>query len=87
MKLELTLAEVKIFSILLNRAGDEMGNNGCNDFSLTRDGGLSEEECSDIDAQLRKTFPNDMQERPDQEDNISDYFLLALLEKKMKSLI
>lgn len=85
--LELTQAEVKIFTVLLDRATDEMGNHGCNDFSLSRDGGLTADECLVLDGTLRKVFPRDMLEQPDQQDNVPDYFLLALLKRKIESLL
>lgn len=85
--LELTTAEIKVFSILLDRAVDERGDHGCNDFSLGDDAGLSLEEINQIDRELRKVFPSDMQERPGIEDNVSDFFLLALLEEKIKALL
>lgn len=85
--LELTTAEVKVFSVLLERATEEMGNHGCNDFSLTRDAGLDADESMVIDAVLRKVFPVDMKERPNQEDNVSDFFLLGLLQRKIENLL
>jgi hypothetical protein len=85
--LQLTQAEVKVFSVLLERATEEMGNHGCNDFSLTRDAGLTELECLVLDRTLREVFPVDMTEHPGQRDNISDFFLLGLLARKIENLL
>jgi hypothetical protein len=85
--LQLTQAEIKVFSVLLERATEEMGNHGCNDFSLTRDAGLTADECMVLDGTLRKVFPVVMSEHPNQEDIISDFFLLGLLARKIENLL
>lgn len=69
MHIDLTPAELKLLIVLLDRAGDEFGNHGCNDFSLLRDGELTPGEAEEMKSRLQaglcteeaQVFDNDVQ--------------------------
>ena len=84
VNLELSVAELKVFTVLLDRTGEAMSCNSCNDFSLSRDGGLNEKEIIDLTLQMSAAFPND---DVDSRDCQSDFFVLALLGKKLQNLL
>jgi len=84
VNLQLSVAELKVFTVLLDRADEVMSCNGCNDFSLSRDAGLDTNEIIDFTLEMAATFPND---NVDSRDCQSDFFVLALLEKKLKNLL
>lgn len=87
LTLKLSPGEVKVLAILLERYGDELSCKGCNDFSLSREGKLTLSEKVWLFDALRETFPRDMLEWDAVEDNVPDYLLLDLLQRKTESLL
>ncbi len=62
----LTAIEAKVLAKLLELAGDEFSNHGCNDFNLIREGGLAPGEAQEFMTRLQV-------ENPDQPPEIYDY--------------
>lgn len=82
-KIELSSGEVKLLIDLLDRAGDQFGQHGCNDYSLSESGGLTDEESHEVFASMKSVFPRDMEEH-EFEDQQMDWFILAFLRERIK---
>ena len=87
----LTKAELKTFLYLIDRAADEMSNNGCNDLRLLTDCELTREEAQSI-RELEHTYCDD-KERPapirddaNFEVYATDWLVLRALAAKLKAL-
>lgn len=59
MHIDLTPADLKLLVVLLEKAGDEFGNHGCNDFHLLKDGGLAPGEAEELKTRMQVEFPGD----------------------------
>ena len=57
--LMMTRIEIKLLAQLLSMAQEEFGNHGCNDFSLTRDGGLTPGEAEEFVSLAQASSPGE----------------------------
>lgn len=86
MQIELSSGEVKLLVDLLERAGDEFGSHGCNDYSLSKYGGLTDEESRIVFAGMQVVFPRETEEW-EFNDCQQDWFLMAYLQERFKRLL
>jgi len=74
MHIDLTPADLKLLIVLLDSAGDEFSNHGCNDFHLLRDGGLTPREAEEMKSRMQAEFAGEQVEAFDR-DNQYDWLL------------
>lgn len=79
MQIDLTPADLKLLVVLLDRAGAEFSNHGCNDFHLLRDGGLAPGEAEELKTKMQVEFPGE--EEPFDNDSQYDWLLFRRYEK------
>jgi hypothetical protein len=82
MPIDLTPADLKVLIVLLDRAGDEFSNHGCNDFNLLRDGGLTPGEAEELKSRMQVEFPGE--EEAFDRDFQYDWLLFRRYEKLFK---
>ena len=80
MQIDLTPADLKVLIVLLDRAGDEFANHGCNDFDLIKDGGLAPGEVEEMKTRMQVEFPGEEAEAFDR-DSQYDWLLFRRYEK------
>jgi len=80
--------EQKVASILLRNAADVLSNNGCNDFSLRKDAGLTDEESSRLIQSLNdyNSVHNSFGFEPEDLDSdiVMDWMLCYMLASKLE---
>lgn len=81
MYINFSAADLKLLTVLLDRAGNEFSNHGCNDFHLIKDAGLTGEEVPALVAKMRETFPGD---EIDEKVYQMDWLLFAFFEKRCR---
>jgi len=59
MQIDLEPSDLKVLIVLLDRAGDEFANHGCNDFHLLRDAGLAPGEAEELKTRMQVEMPAD----------------------------
>lgn len=80
MQINLEPSALKLLIKLLDMAGDEFSNHGCNDFHLLRDGGLTAGEAEELKSRLQAEFSGEEAAAFDH-DMQSDWFLYAGFQK------
>jgi hypothetical protein len=83
ISIDLTSYELKIFLDLLGRVGDALGNAGCNDYSLSGNGELSDTEARELFRRMKEVFPKDMEDSTF-DNSQPDWFLMAYMEERLK---
>ena len=78
--------EVKLLVQLLNMAEEEFGNHGCNDFSLTKDGGLTPGEAEEFVSVAQASCPGE-EETFDGGDDQFDSTLFWYFKQKVARLL
>ncbi len=90
-KLELTREEARILALLLEKAGDEFANHGCNDFDLQHELGLTQGQATALAPKLRKEMvKTGCMEAEDQGSTntyFDDWLLMRHFEAKIKALL
>jgi hypothetical protein len=59
MQINLELSDLKVLVVLLDWAGDEFANPGCNDFHLIEDAGLAPGEAEEMKTRMQVELPEE----------------------------
>lgn len=87
MQIDLTPADLKVLTVLLEKAGDEFDNHGCNDFHLIRDAGLAPGEAEELKSRMQVEFPGEEKhfDRDTQYDSLLFRRFQKLFERALES--
>lgn len=78
----LTTSEAKVLAKLLKMAGAKFSQNGCNDFHLVKDAGLTPGEAQELIARLQVDHPGE--EEAYDHENQYDWLLMHHFQKKLE---
>ena len=83
--MELSVAERKLLAFLLDRAGKDFSNHGCNDLRLRLDAGLTPVEAEEIQGLLHARNDDPDREPPAKGDEYAmDWLCMLYFEKKLR---
>lgn len=85
MQINLEPSDLKVLIQLLDMAGDQFANHGCNDFHLLKDGGLTPGEAEEMKSRMQAEFPGE--EEGFDSDCQYDWLLMRRFQKLFENVL